>query len=635
MSTTGRPTTRQNSQRNPQKGTPSGTPTRPQTPRQATVDTYDAAVKVLKQAKIIKKESEVQNLPLLIQALRQHSINLRQPGQQSQLQASEIDAKIYDAIATLIEDHTNGYISLHEQFSQAITEATAEMKQELEKGLGEIKDAAAAATAAVQDTAQQVHNTIQAKADFPAPQSYADAARNNLTPTLSARDLSLLSIEARKIKLRLDPDGVEALNGKTAMEIKKTVEEALTALGAPEDVKIRLVTKFAKSESLVIEMKDDVSANWVKAGGRTKSLAVRLGSTVSTLTHWNRVKFVPVEFNIVKDLDELCEANDIDRQDIVKVEWLKKPENRKPDQKVANLKIGLANPKLANDLCSRGTIIHNATRMTEKMDREPTQCFKCQGYGHIAKVCLKPEQVCNSCGQEGHANTKATPCPNPDKQRCAICNTDGHGSKDRFCPSRIRKAEEMRRKYPGYGTIYHPTDEPWTWEQRDPSDGSDRNKYTSPPHYGHDYMEGPSPMFRPNSQWEAKQARKASMERYARSVEHEDRMYNERYGGSRNPEWDRTRREPAPFPMSPPATSQGAESQPSQPYPPSSSFPPGNQQSRKGDQQAKQVSFKGTEYLGSWDVTADDRRWSDEDLDLVGNMGTQPTQRQHSPSSRK
>ncbi|EFN69928.1 Uncharacterized 50 kDa protein in type I retrotransposable element R1DM, partial [Camponotus floridanus] len=30
------------------------------------------------------------------------------------------------------------------------------------------------------------------------------------------------------------------------------------------------------------------------------------------------------------------------------------------------------------------------------------RCYKCHGFGHFARVCTLPEQLCEKCGESGH-----------------------------------------------------------------------------------------------------------------------------------------------------------------------------------------------------------------------------------------
>ncbi|KAJ3494343.1 hypothetical protein NMY22_g20085 [Coprinellus aureogranulatus] len=290
-STAGRPHTRLATTRG--KATESGnpvTPTRAQPAAQATIDTHDAAIKVLKKARIIKKESEVQDLQLLVQALRRHSATLREPGQQSQLQASDIDAKIYDALATLIEEHANGYLSIQGHVTRALEDATAIMKQELAKGLEEIKESAAEAATTVKDTAQQVHNSLHTKANFPTPQTYSEAVTRGRQTQSGGNPATATPAEVLKIGVSTPASNEEIK--------KEEAQKALADMAAPESIKIRLVNKYVKSENLVIEMKDDESSDWIKTGSRADMLATKLGGKVAVPVHWNLVKFVPVEFDL-------------------------------------------------------------------------------------------------------------------------------------------------------------------------------------------------------------------------------------------------------------------------------------------------------------------------------------------------
>ena len=64
-----------------------------------------------------------------------------------------------------------------------------------------------------------------------------------------------------------------------------------------------------------------------------------------------------------------------------------------------------------------------------------TKCYKCQGFGHIAKHC-RNEQVCSHCTQTGHNRSDG---PNKDKPKtCANClrskREHTHDTMDRKCP---------------------------------------------------------------------------------------------------------------------------------------------------------------------------------------------------------
>lgn len=49
-----------------------------------------------------------------------------------------------------------------------------------------------------------------------------------------------------------------------------------------------------------------------------------------------------------------------------------------------------------------------------------TQCYGCQGYGHIAAKCLGCKLICAHCAKEGH---KHQVCPEKDKKpKCINCN---------------------------------------------------------------------------------------------------------------------------------------------------------------------------------------------------------------------
>lgn len=47
-----------------------------------------------------------------------------------------------------------------------------------------------------------------------------------------------------------------------------------------------------------------------------------------------------------------------------------------------------------------------------------TRCYKCHGYGHIAKTCNMPDQLCNVCGSKDHQRKD---CPRTNDPQCINC----------------------------------------------------------------------------------------------------------------------------------------------------------------------------------------------------------------------
>lgn len=71
------------------------------------------------------------------------------------------------------------------------------------------------------------------------------------------------------------------------------------------------------------------------------------------------------------------------------------------------------------------------------------RCFKCQGYGHIAKYCNAPSQICEDCGQEGHDKKE---CNSKEVVKCINCiktrrKDSNHTARNKQCPEYLRQKE--------------------------------------------------------------------------------------------------------------------------------------------------------------------------------------------------
>lgn len=94
-------------------------------------------------------------------------------------------------------------------------------------------------------------------------------------------------------------------------------------------------------------------------------------------------------------------------------------------------RISFNNAESARRLLSSGLRIgYGLFRCEEPHLRpDPTQCFKCQAYGHMSRDCTSAA-MCRICGQAAH-KAKGELCPN--ERRCANCSGP-HSAAYRGCP---------------------------------------------------------------------------------------------------------------------------------------------------------------------------------------------------------
>lgn len=177
------------------------------------------------------------------------------------------------------------------------------------------------------------------------------------------------------------------------------------------------------------------------------------------------MKFVPCDGNFdPSDRDHLRHIEEdlnLASNSIITASWIKKPENRAPNQKTANVKVVCSSAETANKLLMERIFISNSRVVVNKDLQEPIRCNKCQEYGHIRENCPNPER-CATCAREHPTPT----CPNPNDPHCVSCGTTSkHASSDRGkCSQYIKHAASLDSRLPENSMPYFPIlNQPWTF----------------------------------------------------------------------------------------------------------------------------------------------------------------------------
>lgn len=355
------------------------------------------------------------------------------------------------SVALLVEELEE--LSINECIKSAATVELNELANDIRELITDAKE---------QITAHAKHVTSSAipprDAFLPRSPTYAEtlvAPPPHADPRLAARE----GIKARQFVLE-GMDTLERIAQLSNVQLKEELNSVLGRIGQ-SSFRIRTAT-LLRRRGVLIEVDTDSAARWMTINTNMRTFCKAIGSSVMHRPRtFNVMAFnAPLTFdpNSQVHLGEVQETNNIDEGGIVSARWAKPPEKRREGQKTGHLILSFTNADQANRVISDGLTICNRRTTVQKTRREPTRCFKCQGWNHQASECVRNDR-CANCAEDHRTNQ----CPLPQHRKCASCGSDRHASWSRDCPIFIKKLEECNRRNPESALQFFPTKEAWTW----------------------------------------------------------------------------------------------------------------------------------------------------------------------------
>ncbi|KAF8805473.1 hypothetical protein BYT27DRAFT_7104439, partial [Phlegmacium glaucopus] len=289
-------------------------------------------------------------------------------------------------------------------------------------------------------------------------------------PSVDPRILAREGIKARQFLVDFLADsGIRELS---LSDVSKKFNKAIIEAGGNVAThKIRSVERLANSGILGEFLTDD-GAKWLAQQSHADDFiaafgALGLGASIKKRNHPVIAYYVPLHLNTSNPIhfSEIEEINGMQKGDLLKIRWAKPPIRRTDKQTCSHLILTFSNPDAANRAKAKGLIICNKKVSAAKYKKEPIHCLKCQGWNHVASECIRKDDICGTCGNEGH---RTSDCMNRDRHRCVSCGTDDHPSWARHCPTFLRKCREFDLKHPENGLPFYPSQESWTWASEPP-----------------------------------------------------------------------------------------------------------------------------------------------------------------------
>lgn len=256
----------------------------------------------------------------------------------------------------------------------------------------------------------------------------------NLHAPTKRRDREItVTIGEERQREQIRNTGVDALlEAIRRKEPRKATEDILTVRKLPSG---DLLITTTRTESRLELEKNSEWLQVIAPSARVKR------TTFAIFAHSIRKN----DINVSQQLQAATKIQDQNRRlhpelEVLRVSWPKGSE--KNGKLVGSLIIEVPTATAANRIITDGLVFNHEIKECERFVKEArvTQCFNCQRFGHIARVC-KNNSVCANCAE--HHSTRDCSLPQGTTRKCALCKGN-HGAWDKRC--HIQKLEMNRAR---------------------------------------------------------------------------------------------------------------------------------------------------------------------------------------------
>ena len=296
------------------------------------------------------------------------------------------------------------------------------------------------------------------------PKSYSAAVKQSSYPPAPV-SAALIRAATKERQVLFDPTPGNTLftPESTPNEIAKVLQTAFQSTRKEDSPEVTVkAAQRLRNGGILVELTTAEAAMWIRTPEiRLEILkALNMPANIKNRTFPIIVPFVPITTPIedVNWIRTVEEENSLSLGAIDSIKWIKPKERRTPEQRFAHTMFHFTTAEAANISLRDGIYINKEKLHPRKDKREPVRCVRCQIWGHVAKDCKAPKDICGTCGK----NHRTPECSAYKTYYCVSCNSHDHASWNRDCPEFENRCAKIDAKLPENSMPYYPTNEDWT-----------------------------------------------------------------------------------------------------------------------------------------------------------------------------